>query len=265
MNKLALALIASLLAAAHLVPAAEKAKAKEAPFTPGGVWRAHDTNRPRPAVVIPPLPSTQTQAGKPPSDAIVLFDGKDLSQWRRVAMRAKDKADASEAPGWKVENGYMEIAPKTGAIQSKAKFGDCQIHIEWAAPVPATGKGQGRGNSGIFIEGHPEIQVLDSYENDTYPDGQAGGIYGLHPPLVNPTRPPGEWQAYDIIYLTPRLQDGKVTQPARYTVFLNGVLIHHAVEVPGTRVESAINLQDHNNPVRYRNIWVRPLKGYDAK
>jgi hypothetical protein len=258
-------LTASVLTLPHQAGAAEKAKARETPLTPGGVWRAHDTNRPRPAVVIPPSPSSQDQAGHPPSDAVVLFDGQDLSQWQRVAARAQNKGEASEIPGWKVEKGYVEIVPKSGAIQTKAKFADCQIHLEWATPAPATGKGQGRGNSGIFIEGHPEIQVLDSYENDTYPDGQAGGIYGLYPPLVNPSRPPGEWQSFDIIYLAPRLQEGKVTQPARYTVFLNGVLIHHAVEVPGTSIESAIRLQDHNNPVRYRNIWVRLLKGYDAK
>ena len=237
----------------------------ERPLTPGGVWRAHDTNRPRPAVVIPPAPSTQVEAGRPPSDAVVLFDGKDLSQWRRAARGAKGKAIADEKPAWKVENGYMEIVPKSGAIVSKAKFADSQIHIEWATPVPATGQGQGRGNSGIFLDSHPEIQVLDSYQNDTYPDGQAGGIYGLYPPLVNPTRPPGEWQAYDLIYIAPRLQDGKVAQPARYTVFLNGVLLHHAVEVPGSAVECSISLQDHGNPIRYRNIWVRPLRGYDAQ
>jgi hypothetical protein len=250
---------------ASTVCALAGAAAAKRSLTPGGVWLAHDTNRPRPAVVIPPTASTEAVAGRPPSDAVVLFDGKDLSQWRRVARRTKGNADASETPAWKVEHGYMEVVPKSGGLASKAKFADCQLHIEWATPTPPSGTGQGRGNSGIFIDGHPEIQVLDSYQNDTYPDGQAGGLYGLYPPLVNPTRPPGEWQSFDIIYVAPRLEEGKVVQPARYTVLLNGVLLHHAVEVPGSAVECSISLQDHNNPIRYRNIWVRPLKGYDAR
>ncbi|MFT4641216.1 MAG: hypothetical protein ACI8T1_004553 [Verrucomicrobiales bacterium] len=152
----------------------------------------------------------------------------------------------------------MEIVPKTGQITSKDKFGSSQIHIEWASPAEVIGSSQGRGNSGVYINGHGEVQVLDSYENDTYPDGQAASIYNKYPPLVNASRKPGEWQTYDIIYDAPK--EGK---PATLTIMHNGILVHHAAEVPGDAVECSISLQDHSNPVRYRNIWVRPLKGYD--
>ena len=152
-------------------------------------WKIHDMERPQPRVIEPATASTQDQAGRPPSDAIVLFNGKDLSQWR---------GEKQDATGWKVENNYMETVKGTGMLFTRQPFGDCQLHIEWATPSPATGDGQGRGNSGVYLMGKYEIQVLDSYQNKTYPDGQAAAIYGQYPPLVNASRKPGEWQTYDV-------------------------------------------------------------------
>lgn len=237
-------------------PAAE---VKPKPMTPGDKWPKGSMERPRPAVVTPPAASTQEAAGTIPSDAIVIFDGKDLSQWESTKK-------AGEPAPWKVENGYFEVVPGTGAIRTKQKFADAQFHIEWATPAEVKGNSQGRGNSGFFIDGHPEIQVLDSYENDTYPDGQAASLYNLYPPLVNASRGPGQWQTYDVIYEAPLFDaDKKVVRPARYTVFHNGILVHHAVEVPGNAVECTLSLQDHGNPIRFRNVWARPLKGYDGE
>jgi len=250
---------ATLLAADPPAQPKKKAKVKkEAPLTPGGKWRAHDLSRPQPVVVTPQA------AGQPPSDALVLFDGTDFARWR-LASSKNNPSPTSEAPKWKIEKGYMKIGPQSGAIITTNKFADCQIHIEWAAPAEVKGDSQGRGNSGFFIVGHPEIQVLDSYNNPTYADGSAAGIYGVYPPLVNASRKPGEWQSYDIIYIAPKLANGQVIKSALYTIFHNGVLVHHAVEVPGDAVECPIYLQDHKNPVRYRNIWVRKLKGYDEQ
>ncbi len=246
----AAALALLLLAGVWHCGAAEK---KEAPFTPGGKWRQHDGKRPQPRVVDPGTASTPA-AGTAPSDAVVLFDGKDLSAWQGGKGEAK----------WKVADGYFEVVAKTGSITTKEKFGDAQIHLEWATPAEVKGNSQGRGNSGFFIVGHGEVQVLDSYQNPTYADGSAAAIYGQYPPLVNASRKPGEWQSYDVVYVAPRLDDQKkLTQPARLTVFHNGLLVHHNVEVPGQAIECPLQLQDHGNPVRYRNIWVRRLKGYD--
>jgi hypothetical protein len=204
---------------------------------------------------------------KPPSDAIILFDGKDLSQWTGKNGKAK----------WKVENGYMEVVKKTGDIKTKDHFGDCQLHIEWQTPTKIEGTGQERGNSGVFLMGYYEIQVLDSYDNLTYPDGQAGAIYGQTPPLVNACRPPGEWQSYDIVFHAPRFKEEKLEVPAFITVIHNGVLIHHHKEIIGKTEHKKVGkytphdpkgpimLQDHGNPVRYRNIWIRPLKNLGAK
>jgi hypothetical protein len=174
-----------------------------------------------------------------------------------------------------VENGYFEVVPKTGAIATKDRFGDVQLHVEWAAPSPPRGASQDRGNSGIFLMGLFETQVLDSYNSPTYADGQAGAIYGQWPPLVNATRKPGEWQAYDIVFEAPKFEGDRLVKPAYITVFLNGVLLHNRKEemgptqhrqlakyVPGPS-EGPIVLQDHSHPVRYRNIWVRRLAGYD--
>lgn len=225
---------------------------------------SHDRTRPLPPVVQPGLPGTPERAGTPPSDAIVLFNGTDLSAW--VTM------DGNPAR-WLVTNGYFECVKGGGDIRTFQNFGDCQLHLEWATPAVVQGSGQGRGNSGVlFGLGRYEVQVLDSYENATYADGSAGAIYGQYPPLVNACRPPGQWQTYDIIYFAPRFEaDGRLRSPARMTVLHNGVLIHHNAELTGPTgwLERApyvphpeklpIVLQDHGNPVRFRNIWVREL------
>ena len=247
-----------------LIAALQLASGPAALAQPDPNWIDHDRNRPQPPVVAPATASTQEQAGKPPSDAVVLFDGKDLSQW--VSM------DGSPTK-WITRDGYMECVKGSGYIRTLQNFGDCQLHVEWATPVPGEGKGQGRGNSGVFLGlTRYELQVLDSYENVTYADGGAGSIYGQYPPLVNACRPPGEWQTYDILYTAPRFDAaGKLLSPARLTVFHNGVLIQNNVELTGPtgwidRVpysphpeKQPLSLQDHGNPVRFRNIWVREL------
>ena len=223
-------------------------------------WKAHDMNRPRPPVV---KPAAQVLPVLPPSDAMVLFDGKNLSEWRR-----QDGGPAK----WAVVNGYTESTKGSGYIYTRRTFGDIQLHVEWAAPLPVAGKGQGRGNSGVYLMGLYEIQVLDSYENDTYPDGQAAAVYGQHPPLVNVCRPPGEWQTYDIFFRRPRFNpDGLLLEPGRVTVLHNGVLVQDNVKLWGFTNwlqhvpyephldRLPISLQDHGNPVRYRNIWLRDL------
>lgn len=230
----------------------------DTPMLPNLSYHVHDPARPHPAVVTP-----ATQPGGAPSDAIVLFDGKDLSQWT-----------ATRQP-WKLENGYMEVTPNSGDLRSKEKFGDIQLHIEWASPAQVRGNSQNRGNSGVFLQGRYEVQVLDSSDNLTYADGQAGAIYGQWPPLVNATRKPGEWQSYDIVFEAPRFNGATLAKPAYLTVFLNGVLLHNRKEISGPTVhrelakyapqpeEDSLVLQDHQNPVRYRNIWVRRLGSYD--
>lgn len=194
----------------------------------------------------------------PPSDATVLFDGKDLSNW-------------NNGENWPVKDG-VAFSGK-GQIVSKAEFGDCQLHIEWSTPVPPKGTGQGRGNSGVFLMGKYEIQVLDSYENKTYFDGQAGAIYKQTPPAVNAMRAPGEWNVYDIYWTAPRFEeDGTLKSPAYMTAVHNGVLILNHFELKGDTPfhrppsyekhgeKGPIALQDHGNPVRFRNIWVREFK-----
>src|SRR6202022_1857378 len=187
-------------------------------------WKIHDLNRPVPPVVDPGTPSTLETPGTAPSDATVLFDGKDLSKWAH-----KDGSAAK----WKVENGYFEVAPKTGQLYTRESFGDCQLHVEFAEPLPAVGESQERGNSGVFLHGLYEVQVLDSYENKTYADGQASAVYGQFPPLVNASRPPGKWQMYDIVFHGPRFDGKKLLRPARITVFHNGVLVQDNVEPTG--------------------------------
>jgi len=233
----------------------------DTPLIPGSQYKVHDPNRPQPRVV-----TVQSENAQPPSDAVVLFDGKDLSGWL-------NKEDG--AAGWKVENGYMEVTPKSGNIHTQQEFGDCQLHVEWAAPEVVDGESQGRGNSGVFLMRKYEIQVLDCYQNPTYPDGTTASIYGEFPPLVNACRAPGEWQTYDIIWIAPRFENGKLLSPARVTVFHNGVLVHHDTALTGPTTHrtvleyeehpqvGALELQDHGDLVRFRNIWYRPLKGYD--
>jgi hypothetical protein len=227
-------------------------------------YEIHDRNRPQPPVVDPGTASTQETPGRAPSDAIVLFDGKDLSKWQH-----KDGSPAK----WKVENGYFEVVPKTGQLYTKDSFGDCQLHVEFAEPNPPKGEDQDRGNSGVFLHNLYEIQVLDSYQGKTYADGQASAVYGQFPPQVNASRPPGQWQTYDIIFHGPRFDSaGKLLRPARITVLHNGVLVQDNVEPTGPTghhmrppytagsEKLPLSLQDHNHPVRYRNIWIRELK-----
>jgi len=197
--------------------------------------------------------------GPPPSDALVLFSGKDLSQWKN------EKGGEAK---WKVEDGVATVNG-TGSIITKEEFGDVQLHVEWATPSEVKGEGQGRGNSGVYLQGRYEIQVLDSYNNKTYFNGQAGAFYLHNAPLVNACRKPGEWQAYDIVFHTPKtVADGKI-EPGSFTVLHNGVLVQDHVLVNGDSTTAAkftgvvlkgpLVLQDHGNPVRYRNIWIRPL------
>ncbi len=240
----------------------------DTPLIPGSTYRVHDKNRPQPRVVSPGTASTQDAPGLPPSDAVVLFDGTDLAGW----VNARDNSPAT----WKVANGFVEVVPKTGDIASKAHFGDCQLHVEWAAPEEVKGESQGRGNSGVFMQGIYEIQVLDCYQNPTYPDGTTGGLYGQYPPLVNACRKPGEWQTYDIVWEGPRFEGAEVIRPAAVTLFQNGVLLHHRKQLLGPTTHRTsepykphpttgpLKLQDHGDLVRFRNIWYRPLTAYDA-
>ena len=225
-------------------------------------WPIHSTSRPQPVVVDP---GPFTGSAPPPSDAVILFGGRSLDNWR-------SEADASKPARWRVQDDYMEVVAGTGGIATARGFGDVQLHVEWMAPAAVAGEGQDRGNSGVFLMGRYEVQVLDSYRSTTYPDGQAGAIYGQYPPLVNATRPPGEWQTYDIVFIRPRFDArGRLVSPARMTVFHNGVLIQNDVTLTGPTGhrerppyaphadELPISLQDHGHPVRYRNIWVRRL------
>jgi len=223
-------------------------------------WAIHDMSRLQPPVVDPGPPGPPIPA---PSDAVVLFDGTDLGKWT---------TDKGEPAKWKVENGAMEVVKDTGSIRTKEEFGDCQLHVEWAAPAEVAGSGQGRGNSGVFLMNNYEVQILDCYGNKTYPDGMTAAIYGQYPPLVNACRKPGEWQTFDIVFRAPRFgSGGELQSPARMTVFHNGCLVQDDVELTGPTAHKdrppyeahaealPISLQDHGHPVRFRNIWVRGL------
>jgi hypothetical protein len=238
----------------------------DTPMLPGMPWHVHDPARPRPPIVTP-----GATPGAAPSDAVVLFDGKDLSKWSQRGPKG-EVVD----PKWPVKEGYFETGARSGSLYTRDSFGDVQLHVEWSAPTPVVGNSQGRGNSGVLLMGLYEVQVLDSYDNLSYADGQAGAIYGQWPPLVNAARKPGEWQTYDIIFEAPRFDGTKLIKPAYQTVIWNGVVIHNRKEVMGPMIyrdvasyktphaaELPLMLQDHNNPVRYRNIWIRRLGTYD--
>jgi len=232
---------------------------------PGTPWRIHDAVRPQPRVVTP-----GAAPGAPPADAIVLFNGKDLSQWVQVV-----KGQVMDAK-WPIRDGFFETGAGSGSIRTRENFGDVQLHLEFATPSNAEGHSQGRGNSGVILMGRYEIQVLDSFDNITYADGMAASIYGEYPPLVNVARKPGEWQSYDIIFEAPKFNGTTLVAPAYFTVIWNGVLVHNRRPVMGSTsatktqhaytphdAELPLTLQDHANPVRYRNVWIRRLTGYD--
>jgi hypothetical protein len=303
-------LLGVILAAKHSAGAADSVGYKDTPMLPGTAWHVHDPDRPLPRVVTPG--ATFSHGAPPPSDAVMLFDGTDLSKW---------KSDKGEAK-WKIENGYFEAVKGGGNIRTKEDFGDFQLHLEFATPEKVVGNSQGRGNSGVLIFGDYEVQVLDSYDNRTYADGQLGAMYGQYPPLVNPAKKPGEWQSYDIIFEAPqwteeqssaansqnlqklreelaalqaKYTDGypsvqnvkqqiadlekpgpKLVKRAAVTVILNGVAVHNRKEYIGRSVHKEIGtynklrasrgpimLQDHGNPTRFRNIWIRNLGEYD--
>lgn len=242
-------------------------------------WKATEQWEPVPPKVVPGWLTL------PPSDAIVLFDGTDLSKWRKpkhgygvnmeqaaAIVKAKATNPEHSEPEWTVKDGAMIVKPGSGAIETVQPFGDCQLHIEWLAPEDPGKEGQQYSNSGVFLMGLYEVQVLNSYENPTYPNGQAGSIYKQHIPLVNASRPPGEWQSYDIVFNAPRFKpDGGVERPATMTVFHNGVLIHNNVTLQGPAIyigkpsyvphpeKMPLLLQDHGDKVRFRNIWIREL------
>lgn len=221
---------------------------------------------PKATEVWEPIPKVVTpgQQGAPPSDAIILFDGTNTDAWTHL--------DAAKPVAWKLDKAEksLTVVDGTGNIVTKQKFGSVQLHLEWRAPAVVEGEGQGRGNSGVFLQQMYEVQVLDNYNNKTYPNGQATAIYKQHIPLVNACRPPGEWQTYDIIYEAPQFKDGHKVRSAYITVIHNGVLVQNHVEIKGTTEyiglpknpphgDLPLMLQDHSNPVSYRNIWLREL------
>jgi hypothetical protein len=240
---------------------------KDTPIIPGSSYHVHDSDRPQPKVVNPGSFSSQGQPGTPPSDAVILFDGSSLDGWV--------SAGSGDACPWEIVDGALAVVPGTGNVRTKAAFGDCHLHLEFRSPDVVKGEGQGRGNSGVFLMTLYEIQVLDCYNNPTYPDGTTGGIYGQYPPLVNACREPGHWSFYDIIWEAPRFDGDKLVRTARVTVLLNGVVLHHAKELQGPTQHRELasysphadalplELQDHGDLVRFRNIWYRPLGDYD--
>jgi len=229
----------------------------DTPILPASGYHVHDGTRPQMPIVV-------AQPGQIPSDAIQLFDGSSLDNWVNVG--------SGEPCGWTLAlSDAMEVVPGVGDIQSKQEFGSCQLHVEFMSPDLVKGDGQGRGNSGVFLMGCYEIQVLDNWENPTYPDGTVGGIYGQTPPLVNPIRKPGEWNEFDILWTAPVFEGEKLKSPAVVTVILNGVVQHHAVILDGPTEhkelasytlhpsKGPVKLQDHGDLVRFRNIWIREL------
>jgi len=231
---------------------------QDTPIIPGTNWHVHDGERPQPPVV--------STVGPRPSDAINLFDGTSLDGW----------LGGNGVAEWTLENGYMEVKPGTGNICTKELLGDCQLHLEFAAPTVVKGDGQGRGNSGVFLMRKYEIQVLDCFQNPTYPDGTVGGVYGQFPPMSNPMRAPGEWNVYDILWKAPVFEGEILVSPAMVTVILNGVVLQHGRVLQGATEHralaqyvkhdptGALELQDHGDLVRFRNIWFRPLVESDV-
>ena len=262
----AAALVAAFVAFLSNGPAraAEPAKPKieygydDTPFLPNSPWRVHDRKRPQPPIVDPGTAGLTVQPAVPPSDAIVLFSGKDLSQW-----------EGGNEKG--IEQGTINIL-KTGELSTRRHFGDCQLHIEWATPAVADGGPMSWGNSGVLFLGSYEVQIIESHDSHIYADGNAGALYGQYPPLVNPARKPAEWQTYDVVFTAPQFQGDKLLKPAYFTVFYNGVLVqYHQASLGPMRhrvlatydskaTTGPIKLQQHGSAVRFRNIWVRPLK-----
>lgn len=237
------------------------------PQLPGVPYVVHDGTRPQPPVVEPGGAVFQ----KAPSDAKILFDGTSTDAWV-----SDDKSNAGQPAPWKIENGVL-VAGEPGDITTKDSFGPIQLHLEWRIPAGRKVNGQGGGNSGVFLMGLYEVQILQSHGNKTYPDGQASALYGQRPPLVNASLPQGEWQSYDIVFVPPVFTDGKVTTPAKVTVLHNGVVTQNAEALLGptqymklasyegqSATTGPIKLQYHGDPAEFRNIWVRPLGERDA-
>lgn len=236
----------------------------DTPMLPGTPWRVHDGQRPLPPVVTAGRFPTQEQSGLPPSDALVLFDGKNSDEWV-----GKD----GQPHSWKVADGYIESVPKAGNIHTRSEFGDCQVHVEYQLPILAAGQEQtDHGNSGIFMMRLYEIQIIDNWNYPVYADGIPGAVYGQQPPLVNAAPRRGQWSAYDIIWISPRFAGDKLLAPAYLTLFMDGILLHHMQPMLGPTqfkklatyaqphpAVGALELQDHNDRVRFRNIWCRPL------
>ena len=235
---------------------------KDTPLLPwtGNKYHVHDPDRPVPKHVVTDPAGTRDEPGKAPSDAIVLFDGHDLSRF--------------EPSSWKVENGYAEVARGYGSLKTKEAFGDCQLHVEWMAPTAPPRNMMNRGNSGVLLMGLYEIQIFDSHPMHAvqiYPDGQAASVYGQTPPLVNACRRPGQWQTFDIVFSAPVFEGEKLARRATVTMFHNGVLVHWGQEIMGPMAHRRIEpyrphpaklplvLQGHDSPVRFRNVWIRPL------
>lgn len=256
--------LAAAIAVATLAGGAAMAQDKpgfrDTPTLPDGEWKVHDADRPHPEVVTP-----GATPGAPPSDAVVLFDGTSLDAWGPTGQP------------WQLENGVLTVPARgegeeASTLVSKQSFGDVQLHLEFRSPNPPQKSSQDRGNSGVWFMERYEVQILDGYDNPTYADGTVGAIYGWKPPLVNASRKPGEWQSYDIVFERPRFAaDGSVERPAYVTVFLNGVLVQNRQPFLGSTIwrdvgkyeahadAAPIQLQDHDSPVSFRNIWVRPL------
>ncbi len=264
MGAISVALATAGLVVGQDKPAKTKHGFKDTPMLPGGKWHVHDSDRPLPPVVTPGTCGTRDEPGKAPSDAVVLFDGKDLSAW---------SDDRGGTARWDVKEGAIVIRAGGGVIRTRQEFGDCQLHLEFAEPTPPRGDDQGRGNSGVLFFGRYEIQVLDNYHNPTYADGHAGAVYGQFPPLVNACREPGKWQTYDIMFTAPRFKDdGSVAARAHVTVLLNGVLVQNHTPILAPMAyrtlaqykahgpKGPLVLQDHGDPVRFRNIWIRELR-----